>query len=287
VIFTWHAPTARQIALRVKGNSDVWAGGPGLFRLDKWWTEQTGLKAHHGLDQRFERQRGNYLMTFASRGCPGMGPVEQPKPCSFCIVWRLEGINFTLDWDFHPAPVLCDNNLSALPVDFQEHIIRRYQETETPLKDANSGFEPHTFDEGTYRRWKPILKGAWRFAFDTWEEAPALERMMTKVLKDEPARKKQVYVLAGNEEIQSCYERAQKVIEWGGEPYCQIVRPLDWLGGPHPMKFNWTEQLGRDFMRFYNSRAHIWRNTDLRDYRPRTNDAPPFKRILTVRREAA
>jgi hypothetical protein len=61
--------------------------------------------------------------------------------CWFCIVPKIEGSDFTFDWDFQPAPVLCDNNLSALPVEYQEHIIRRYQETGVRLMDAQSGFE--------------------------------------------------------------------------------------------------------------------------------------------------
>ena len=153
VIFSWHAKTARDIALRVKDQSEVWCGGPGIAALGKWWTQQTGLEATIGLDQRFELQRGDYRMTFASRGCP--------VGCWFCIVPKIEGLDFTLDYDFQPAPILCDNNLSGLPVEFQEHIIRRYQETGTPLGDANSGFEPRSFDEGTYRRWELILKGPW------------------------------------------------------------------------------------------------------------------------------
>ena len=31
VIFSWHAPIARSIALRVKRNAEVWCGGPGMF----------------------------------------------------------------------------------------------------------------------------------------------------------------------------------------------------------------------------------------------------------------
>ena len=98
VIFSWHAPVARSIAFRVKGNAEVWCGGPGMFTLGRWWQQQTGLDCIRGLDPRFERQRGTYRMTFASRGCP--------VGCSFCIVPRLEGRSFTFDWDFLSAPAL-------------------------------------------------------------------------------------------------------------------------------------------------------------------------------------
>jgi hypothetical protein len=277
VIFTWHAQIARDIALRVKGNSDVECGGPGVFRLADWWTRETGLKVKRGIDRRFERQPGDYRAVFASRGCPGMGTEEQPDPCTFCIVPAFEGRKFTLNWNFKPAPMLYDNNLSALPVKFQEHIIRRYQETDTRLSDANSGFEPHTFDEGTYERWRPILRGAWRFALDTSKELAEVKRMM-RILRDVPASRKRVYVLIGNEPFEACYERARKVIEWGGEPFCQPELPLDWLHDPRgsdiPAAFDWTSQELKDFARYYN--RWLWRSMTLAEYKPRKGEPPPF-----------
>jgi pyruvate-formate lyase-activating enzyme len=270
VIFSWHAPVAREIALRVKGQSDVWCGGPGMFKVAKWWKDETGLPCAHGIDKRFDKQRGPYRATFASRGCP--------VGCSFCIVPGLEGRKFTLDWDFTPAPLLYDNNLSALPVEFQEHVIRRYVETGTPLSDANSGFEPRAFDEDTFNRWRPVLRGAWRFALDDCEELTEVEAMM-RILKDVPAGRKRVYVLIGNEPIEQCYMRALKVIEWGGEPFCQPVLPLDWMKDPRkdelPAQQDWSSGLLRDFARYYN--RWLWRSMPLLEYAPRKNEPPPFK----------
>jgi len=222
VIFSWHAPMARDIALRVRGTSEVWCGGPGMYALQHWWTKETGLKVHPGLDARFDRQRGSYRMTFAARGCP--------VACSFCVAWLIEGRTFSLDWDFQPAPVLCDNNLSALPVEFQEHIINRYATSLVTLKDANSGFEPKSFDEGTYRRWEPFLaksKAPWRFAFDEEGERDEVVRML-QILKPVPPYRKRVYCLIGNEPIEACYDRLQTIIANGGEPFCQALRPRRW-----------------------------------------------------------
>lgn len=266
VIFSWHAPVAAEIAYRYKAHADVECGGPGMFALARWWRERTGLEIHRGLDERFERQRGNYRMTFASRGCP--------VGCSFCVVPRLEGLAQTLDWDFRPAPILCDNNLSALPVEFQEHVIRRYRETDTRLADANSGFEPQAFDEETYRRWKPILRGPWRFAFDTTDEETHVKRMMG-ILKDEPGRRKQVYVLIGNEPIAACYERAQRVIEWGGEPYVQPMTLLNALSRDDlKIAHNWDFRKLRDMQRYYN--RHVWRRVPLCEYSNRKS-GPAFQ----------
>jgi hypothetical protein len=269
VLFSWQAPLAAELAWRSKPYADICCGGPGMFALGRWWQQQTGVPCHRGLDQRFERQRGWYRMTFASRGCP--------VDCSFCLVPRLEGTTFTLDWDFHPAPILCDNNLSALPIPFQEHILRRYRETATPLRDANSGFEPATFDADTYQRWKPLLKGPWRFAFDTWEEAADVQRMM-RILAKEPARKKQVYVLIGNEPIAACYARAQQVIAWGGEPYVQPFLPLNALRrDAYKVAYDWDVPRLRAMQRFYN--RHVWRAIPLRAYRQPRRAAPLFAHL--------
>ncbi len=54
---------------------------------------------------------------------------------------------------------LCDNNLLALPVKLQEHILQRDAATSTPLRDANAGFEPQIFDAGTYPRWNGVMRG--------------------------------------------------------------------------------------------------------------------------------
>lgn len=279
VVFSWHAPIARDVALRVMAHAEVWCGGPGMTALVKWWRVETGLECTPGIDPRFDRQRGPYPYTFASRGCP--------VGCWFCVVPKLEGSAFTLDWEFQPAPVLCDNNLSALPDDFQDHILTRYAAAGVVLKDCNSGFEPRTFTEETYRRWRGKFRGPWRFAYDEMigergsVETAAVAHMMA-LLHGVPARKKQVYVLVGNEPIEACLERAMRVIEWGGEPHCQYVLPLNWLGDEADIRprHDWSYSLGRDFCRYFNRR--LWRSLLLCDYKPRVNEPPPFAHVATA-----
>lgn len=273
-IFSWHAPIALQIALRLKATAEVHAGGPGLFALASWWRQETGLEIVRGLDTRFDKQRGQYKMCFASRGCP--------VNCSFCIVPRLEGLSFSYDADFVPAPILCDNNLSALPVDYQRHIIWRYQEAGMRLLDANSGFEPRYFDEATYQRWKPVLHGPWRFALDEMRELEDVHRMMG-ILKDVQQSRKRVYCLVGNEPIQACYERACKICEWGGEPFCQFILPLNWLGDPAKVKLrhDWMNyQQGKDFCRYWNT--YGWRSYPIWEYKPRIHEPEPFAMLRPV-----
>jgi hypothetical protein len=262
VIFSWHAPIARDFARQAAG-AEVWCGGPGVAALASWWKKETGFEVTVGLDWRFERHRGEHLMTFASRGCP--------VGCSFCIVPKIEGTDFTLDWDFRPAPVLCDNNLSALPAEFQEHVIRRYRESGTVLRDANSGFEPRAFTEETFQRWAPMIRGPWRFAFDEQREAAEVAAMM-RILRHLPAGRKRVYVLIGNEPMADCFERALNVIDWGGEPYVQPVMRLNVLDKRDLwVRHDWTPELLRNFARYFNGFAY--RNVPIEDYRA-TSSAP-------------
>jgi hypothetical protein len=105
----------------------------------------------------------------------------------------MEGREFTLLPDFPVRPILCDNNLSALPAEYQQHIVDRYQREGVPLLDANSGFEPRTFDEEVFHRWRTVNRGAWRFAYDDQAERSYVERVM-QMLRHLPKRKKRVYV---------------------------------------------------------------------------------------------
>lgn len=265
VVFSWMLPKAYD---RAKEMSDlgyhVRAGGSAVWVRPKYLSDvaeiggEVDALIHHNSDA-----------TIASRGCP--------VGCYFCIVPTMEGKDFDLIWNFTPKPILCDNNLSGLPIEFQKHIIKKYKGTNTLLLDANSGFEPKTFDEDCYYRWKEINKGAWRFAFDEIKEEREARRT-AEILENEYASKKRVYVLIGNEPIKSCYERIMKVIEWKCEPHVQPMMALNTLEKKPMIKYDWTEQKLKDMARWAN--RWLWRKLDLRDYKPRKNEEPLFKDIL-------
>lgn len=256
VAFSWKLKEAKNLALYWKERGYAVMVGGTILGIPQNAKMFTGIAQMGGTVDALVHH--NPDATIASRGCP--------VGCWFCVVPKLEGKRFTFIPDFVPRPILCDNNLSALPVEYQNHIIRRYQETDTPLMDANSGFEPSTFDEDTYHRWKQINKGAWRFAFDEMKEMKDVERM-ARILKDESGSRKRVYVLIGNEPIASCYERAQKVREWECEPYCQPVLSLNALDRhQYLIRHDWTPELLNGFARYYD--RWIWRSgkIGLKDY---------------------
>lgn len=267
VVFTWHVEQALERAQfwRAMGYR-VRVGGPATHVLGR---EFAGV-AEVGGDVPDAVARHNPSATFASRGCP--------VGCWFCIVPSMEGREFTLIDDFPVRPILCDNNLSALPADFQDHIVRRYRDAEIPLLDANSGFEPRTFDADVFERWKPINRGPWRFACDDAGDAPHVWRVLEMLRGRVPnPRKKRVYVLIGNEPFEACMERIRKVIELGGEPH---VQPLMKLNAPtrEPwVRFDWTADSLRAVARWANWR--VWKYTDFAGYRgPMKSASPPDQR---------
>lgn len=253
VAFTWCLPEARDRArwYRAMGYR-VRAGGPATFRPHGYLADVADL----GGEIPDAVTRHNPEATFASRGCP--------VGCSFCIVPAMEGRSFTLLPDFVPRPILCDSNLSALPVEYQRHIIERYRSSHVELLDAQSGFEPRTFDGGTFERWRTVLRGPWRFAYDEMAEREDVRRMML-LLREIPSRRKRVYVLIGNEPFTECMQRIAEVIEWGGEPHCQPYLKLNTLTKDPWVRFDWTAQRLREVARWANRR--LWRYTPFEDYR--------------------
>lgn len=194
IAFTWLLDKAANRAMIARAlGKRVIAGGPALFL--KSMRHELEDFAEIAKDYSDAVARHNPAATFASRGCP--------VGCGFCIVPAMEGRDFTLLPDFPVRPILCDNNLSALPADYQDHIIRRYHEAGVAMVDANSGFEPITFTPDVYARWKSLVnagKGPWRFAYDETKERTQVLAVM-RMLADEPAKRKRVYVLIGNEPV--------------------------------------------------------------------------------------
>lgn len=257
VAFTWRLDEAwgRAQFARAQGLK-VRAGGPGLFLVQ--CKHRLADVAEIGTHYPEAVTRHNPEATFASRGCP--------VGCGFCIVPAMEGREFTLIPDFTPRPVLCDNNLSGLPADYQQHIIRRYQDAGVTLRDANSGFEPRTFTPEVYDRWRPLVNaggGPWRFAYDDMKEC-AEARAVMRMLADEPQKRKRVYCLIGNEPFADCMQRIAEIIEFGCEPHVQPYIKLNALEREPHVRFDWTRQKLKDVARWAN--GFVWKKAPFAEY---------------------
>lgn len=256
VAFTWRLPEARKVAnyYRAIGCTTVRLGGPGTFTMAKYIKEHLSDVTLGGtIPDAIVRH--NPDATRASYGCP--------VGCHFCIVPKMDGREFTLLPDFTPRPILCDDNLSALPADYQQHIVDRYVRSGVPLIDANSGFEPATFNEDVFARWRPILKGPWRFGYDEATEGGNVERVF-KMLKLLPPRSKQVYTMIGHEPFDVCMDRIKRVIAWGGEPYAQPFIKLNAIKKEPRVRHDWTAKRLQHVQRWVNRR--LWRYVKFEDY---------------------
>lgn len=261
VAFTWKLDEAYQRALWYKSlGFKVRAGGPGIFTRKHYLADLAEI----GGDIPDALRHHNPMATKASEGCP--------VNCWFCIVPKLEGTQFKFLPDFEPRPVLTDNNLSALPADYQQHIVDRYQSAGVPLLDANSGFEPKTFDVSVYRRWAPINQGPWRFALDETGELKEASRAISMLKANGvSSRKIQVYVMIGHEPFDDCMARIKQVISLGGEPYVQPIMKLNALSKEPWVRHDWTAHRLKQVQRWVNRR--IWRSADFADYNASTKSS--------------
>jgi hypothetical protein len=254
VAFTWRLDDAYSRALWYRAQGlKVRAGGPGIFTRKHYLADVATI----GGSVPDALARHNPMATKASEGCP--------VGCFFCIVPAMEGRTFTLLPDFTPRPVLTDNNLSALPADYQRHIVDRYVAAGVPLLDANSGFEPKTFDEDVFERWQVINRGPWRFGSDETMERDDVERVI-RMLKwrGVSARHIQVYTMIGHEPFADCMARIQQVIALGGEPYVQPIMKLNALRKEPWVRFDWSVRLLKRVQRWANRRA--WKFCSFADY---------------------
>lgn len=293
IAFTWKIAEARRVAeyYRELGYT-VMAGGIALsheifgreveqFAEVTWRTLLNGRKSADGVLPDAVVKH-NPLATTASRGCP--------VGCWFCTVPAVEGTDFTLLPDFTPRPVLTDNNLSALPAEYQQYIVDRYLAAGVPLLDANSGFEPKTFDGDVYERWAPILKGPWRFALDETGELDDASRVIKHLRqRGVSSRRIQVYTMIGHEPFEQCMERITRVLHLGGEPYVQPVMKLNAREKKPWVRHDWTPQLLSHVQRWANRKS--WRKTgidrfDLYDANAKSPPRPDPRQGLLLERIA-
>jgi hypothetical protein len=257
VAFTYKLDEAysRAVFARACGQKII-VGGPALFLVKMQHILADVAEIRQDYPDAISKH--NPLATFASRGCP--------VGCWFCIVPKMEGKEFTLLPEFPVRPILCDNNLSALPAEYQDYIIERYQGEGVKLIDANSGFEPITFTEEVYRRWKPLLNaggGPWRFAFDETKEGPQVRQVM-RMLAEEPQKRKRVYVLVGNEPYAECMARIREVIAAGCEPHVQPYLKLNAMDREPVARHDWTVQRLKDVARWAN--GFVWKRAPFEEY---------------------
>ncbi len=228
VIFSWDIPELIRQVRWVKGHGDIWIGGPACTFNAVLIEKATGIKPHVGPDRRFEEQPGKYKLLRTTRGCSG----GFNGPCYACPVPRMDGT--TLRTLSYSMPVtdgcgIVDDNMAQAPRGHQEQLVEDLKGYRSV--DLNSGWEPWWWRDWMWDLWRGLPLVAWRTAFDGLYEEEHVERLIG-FWRDRGVGRRRiwVYVLAGGAETfdQALY-RAQKVVEWGGEPRIQPYKPNNWL----------------------------------------------------------
>jgi len=262
-VFSWKLPALVKMVNSIKAKGEVWIGGPAVSFSSKncrYVEDATGIAPTTGIDHRFEKAEHDSCMNYFSRGCPAYTPA-----CGFCPVPKIEGSTFTFYPDARPTKMLLDNNLSALPSEYQDHIIDAYRNFSGKV-DANSGFEPHSFSEETLARWSTFPLMYWRFGYDDLTEREQALTMLDLLLSSGVSgRRIQVYTLIGNESVADSISRCREVIRLGAEPRPQRLRPLDWLGGDLPCRHDWTEKNLIATQRYF-ALPQIWKTVEMKDF---------------------
>ena len=263
VIFSWDVPKMIQQVNWVKGRAEVEIGGPAMTHLHTVVERATGIKPHIGPDFRFEEEPGDYPLIRTSRGC-SVG-------CWFCPVTKMDGAMVRLypDCSLPDAQgcAIVDDNFAETPDSHQETIVDRMAGRYRNV-DLNSGIEPRSWRSGMFDRLARLPLVAWRTALDEVEEADAVERLLAEWRAHGIRRSKiWVYVLIGGKEpFEQAKWRADRVIEWGGEPRVQPFKPLTWLK-PRSEPFiskGWTREQIVNLPRYYY--GYYWRHMSFEEY---------------------
>lgn len=228
VVFTWDLPLAymRAVWLRQFGYS-VFAGGPAVDLMPKYLAEV----ARCGGAISSALARHNPLATFTSRGCI--------RRCSFCAVWRTEGILRELaDWPVRP--IVCDNNLLACSERHFDNVIDKLK----PLRgiDFNQGLDARLLTKYHADRLAE-LDCLVRLAFDsvTYESEflSAFEKLRRVGI---PKKRIRVYVLVGYKDApDDALYRLRRVSDLGIDPNPMRYNPLDTMQRDSYVGPNWTD----------------------------------------------
>jgi hypothetical protein len=253
-VFTWDLPRLVELTTQVPQGKATWIGGPAPSAMPGWVKEKTGVDPVIGPDPRFERQRGSYKWCRTTRGCP--------VGCYFCIVPKIDGKTMLEYDDFDPAPVVVDDNILRSSWRHQELVVEKLEASKFKFVDFNSGFEPLFLEQKHIDLYGRLPIEFWRVAFDERSEWKEVRRSI-KLLRANGITKRRIscYVLAGNESFADCMWRAKKVVEWGGEPRIQMMKPLNWLQPRSTVwispKYDWDHARTINFARYWYSYA--WR----------------------------
>ena len=261
-IFTWDLPAmVTNINLLKDRGVAIEIGGPATTAMPLWVENQTGIKSHVGLDNRFEFVKGDFKMSYSSRGCR--------NKCLWCAVPRTEP--FCVEYDDFNIPVgehpqLNDNCILNTSLEHQKLVVEKLKDVLSV--DINSGFEAALFTEEAYKLYSQLHLARWRLAFDSMKVEKEFERA-TAILRNHGIRYSAIstYVLIGfpGTSMGENIYRLEKTRELGCTPYPQRYVPLNSLKHKYTAKGFDNFELER--LRSYWVSANVWRTCTFEQFK--------------------
>ena len=239
-------------------------GGPAATAMPEYIEENTGVKPHIGLDERFEHVQGQYQATFSSRGCP--------RGCKFCLVPKLEGRKM-IEYDDFTIPVganpyVSDNNILATSPRHQELVVEKLRHVRN--LDFNSGFDDRIFSHDPERYWKLYKETkleAWRFAYDVPEQKEEVTAC-AKFLRGKGVDYRHIIVFC--------------LVGFPGTTFREALGKLDYLKkietSPYPMRYRPLDTIDRNTLPpgwqpgqmerlfAYYGNPFVWRSCEWKDF---------------------
>jgi hypothetical protein len=260
-IFTWDLPAmVERINLFKSRGQQIEVGGPAATALPGWVENQTGIHPHVGLDDRFEFVKGDFKMSFTSRGCR--------NHCGWCVVPKIEPEPREYD-DFNipvgENPYIGDNNLLMTSLKHQQLVVEKLKDVRN--LDINSGMEAALFTEDTYQLYSKLHLERWRLAFDSMAVEKEIERA-SEILRNHGVRYSNIstFVLIGfpGTTMEENIYRLEKTRALGMTPYPQRYVPLNSL--THKYTAKGFDNLELEKLRSYWVSANVWRSCSWEDF---------------------
>jgi hypothetical protein len=254
IVFTWKLPEAWSRCIWYKQQGyEVFTGGPATKLLPDYLKD---VSSNHVVLTALNRH--NSEATRTSTGCP--------NACSFCGV-RLIEPEFKELPSWEPAPIVCDNNLTACSMRHFDKVIDSLKPVHGV--DFNQGLDARKLTDHHVERLTELDLLCVRFAWDNINSESAVFDAINKcIVAGIPKSKIRIYVLLGYHDTpDDALYRLQSLKDFGiSKPFPMRYQPLDALVKDSEVMAPWTEyELGR-YMRYWSRQAYL-AGIPFKDYR--------------------
>ncbi len=254
IVFTWDLGRAEGMAKAIRANHKkvvIVAGGPAVKLVGAPWADETPDETPFDV-----LAMHNPCATFTTRGCPNR--------CEHCSVFDTDG-PFRELAEWKPAPVICDNNITAAS---RWHFLRVIESVRGFPHVDFQGVEAENVRKFHIQAWSSLRSVRIHLGYDrAAQEFPLLK--VTAALKGHiPKSNISIYVLIGfRDSPEECLERLHWVAKSGYYPCPMRYQPPKTRDKDAYVASGWTEyELGKMMRYFWKYRFHY--KTAYEEFRP-------------------